>query len=250
MQQGLRSVRSYALYYGMGGEDVLSHYDLAVVDPGGRTPDGVEAIKERGTIALGYVSVLEVPRLAGVAAPPNVLRWQGQLQVQQEFNNWVLDPRAPLTRNRFLRVVESVLQQGYQGIFLDCVSNVEDRNLPVEFRNELVPATAWLVAEVVRQFPSCLVVQNWGLHYLLPMTGQYLDAVCWEDFPFSEIGPIPSVHSGIRKLNAMQEQVGLRVLALNQNIDDPVMSHVARAAAERCGFLWYGTTRYIDLPQQ
>ncbi len=249
MARGLRTIQSFALYYGMGGEDVLSHFDLALVDPGGRNRVGVRQLKERGAIALAYVSVLEVGRKTGYSPPANVLRWQGDPVANEEFNNWILDPRLAATQQRFDSLVHEALSLQYDGVFLDTIGDVEDRQFAPAFMGELVPAAAWLVAETARQYPQCLLVQNWGLHRLLPLTAPLLDGVCWEDFPYDEIGAVPTVHSGIRRMNSFQNQVGLQVLALNQGINSPAVARTAQDAAERCGFLWYGTSDYLQLPQ-
>lgn len=249
MSHALRSVRNFALYYGWGGEEPLSHFDLAIVDPGGRDADGVKRLKQRGSIALGYLSVLEVPRRSGLP-PANVLRFNGAPVEKTEFQNWILDPRSPQTLRRFKEDAEKVLHLGYDGFFLDTIGDIEDRRFPPPFMAELVPAAARLVSELVRQFPGRVVVQNWGLHHLLPLTASLLDGVCWEDFPYAQVGPVPSIHSGIRVLNNFQDQTGLRVLALNHSLTGPETAQDARAAAQRCGFIWYGIESYLHLPQE
>lgn len=248
MPQRLQSIRSYILYYGMQAEQTLVRYDLAIIDPRGRKAAAVRRLLDRGTLPVAYVSVLEVPQAGSGGPPPNALIWEGRPYSNHEFGNWVLDPRAPATKQRLLDLVEKALSGHHQGVFLDCIGDVEDRRFSPELRGELVAAAAWLVAEAARQYPSCLLVQNWGLHHLLPLTAQLIDAVCWEDFPYDQIGPVPTVHSGIRRLQTLQEEIGLRVLALNQEIGDAATYRQARDAADRCGFLWYGTTNYIDLP--
>lgn len=247
MPRRLRSIKSYALYYGMGGDEELSRYDLAIVDPGGRRLGGIQRLKERGTIALAYVSVLEVPHTAD-RPPANVLLVGGQPLVQTTWGNWVLDPRSPETRQRLLQQVDAVMQLKYDGVFLDCISNAEDRTLPPDLVTELVPAAARLVGDIAQRHRDCVIVQNWGLHRLLPLTASVIDGLCWEDFPFDQIGAVPTVHSGIRYLRSVNQQTGLRMLALNHGIVDDAARRLAMDAAERCGFLWYGCYEYIQLP--
>lgn len=245
----LKPFNSYAVYYGQAGEEILSRFDLAIVDPGGRSPAGVQRLKERGAAALAYVSALEVPRRPDTGPPGNVLIHNGRPASNEEFNNWVLDPRLPPTRRRFLDLAERALALGFDGIFVDTIGDVEDHRFPPELSGELLPAAAWLVAETARQHPNCVLVQNWGLFGLLPLTVHHLDGVCWEDFPFRQIGPLPSLHPGIRRLNSLQNRTSLRVLALNQGITDPSDRLRAVETAERCGFIWYGTSNYLELPQ-
>jgi hypothetical protein len=246
MTHALRSIQSYGLYYGVGGEEYLSRYDLAIVDPGGRGLSGVRRLKSRGSIALAYVSVLEVPRLPTAAPPAHVLTHEGKPLANETFNNWILDPRSPRTSQRMQELIQKALQLEYDGVFLDCLDDVESPLVPASMRMELLPATAWLVQEASQL--KCAVVQNWGLHHLLPLTAHVIDGICYEDFPYREVGMIPAMHSGIRFLQKVQTDLGVRVLALNHSITDLDSAAVARDTAERCGFTWYGTSTYTDLP--
>lgn len=247
MPNRLRGIRSFALYYGSGGEDALCTYDLAVLAPEGQTPAGLRRIRDAGTRVLAYVSVLEVPWSPGAPPPPNVLTEAGRSWANQAFANWVLDPRAPDTRTRLLHLAQRLVEQGYDGLFLDTVADVEDFPASPSLGAELVTAMAWLTASVAR-VARCILVQNRGLHRLLPLTAPYLDGVCWEAFPFRQIGPEPTVHSGIRTVQQLQRSHGLQVLALNEEELDAADRRLARAAAQRCGFHWYGTPRYVSEP--
>lgn len=250
MAHRLGSVRSYALYYGFGGEEILSQYDLAIVDPGGHDADGLRRLKAKGTLALAYISILEVNRRESGAPPHNVLRLKGQPMAKEEFDNWVLDPRSPLTSQRLLGLAEELWHRGYDGLFLDTIGDVEDRRFAPGEASELVVAASRLVRELHFTLPEAILVQNWGLHRLLPLTATWVDGVCWEEFPYKQVGPVPAVHSGIRTLQAYQDETRLRVLALNQAMANDGEREAAASAAERCNFLWYGTTDYLHLPGQ
>lgn len=246
----MKPIRSFAVYYGPDGENILSRFDLVIVDPGGRLPESVKRLKGRGSAVLAYLSALEVPRRPNEAPPRNVLVCNGRPAVNEEYNNWILDPRLPQTRLRLLELTERSLDLGFDGIFIDTIGDVEDCRFSPALSGEILPAASWLVAETSRKNPACFLVQNWGLMQLLPLTVSYLDAVCWECFPFEKIGPVPSLHPGIRRLSTLQSQTGLQVLALNQGITGQSARARAKAAAERCGFAWYGTSSYLELPQE
>lgn len=246
MVRRLLPIGSYALYYGAYGETFLSRYDLVVTDSGRRGPEGLRRIKQSGTLALAYVSTLEVPRVKAAWPPSNALTVSGVPQVNEPFGNWILDPRLDQTRIRLLSLVEQAYTQGYDGVFMDCLGDVEDERFEA-LRGEILPAAAWLVAEVARRYPSCILVQNWGLHHLLPLTAEMLDGVCWEDFPYRQVAREPQ-RSGVRNLQKLQQSLGLRVLALNHGLGDEASYLEARDAADRCGFLWYGCRDYLHLP--
>lgn len=247
MRADLSSVRSYALYYGWGGEEVLATYDLAIIAPEGHDADGLTRLRQHGTIALAYLGVLETPMHSEELMPEGTLTVDGKPWTNVAFGNWVLDPRSPATRRRVLRLGEEALALGCQGLFLDTLGDVEDPHLPPALRAQLLPAAASLVAELRRCLPA-LLVQNWGLQHLLPLTAPLLDGVCWEAFPYRSIKADPLAHGAIRKLRQLQAD-GLRVLALNEGVPEEHEDYGwARTVATRCHFLWYGTSRYIDLP--
>jgi hypothetical protein len=244
----LSSVRSYALYYGWGGEEVLATYDLAIIAAEGHDAEGLKRLRQHGTLPLAYVGALETPMHKDEATPDGVLTVGGVPWTNAAFGNWVLDPRAPATRRRLLRVAEQALLLGCQGLFLDTLGDVEDLRLPPALRAELLPAAANLIAELRRCLPGPLV-QNWGLQHLLPLTAPMLDGVSWEAFPYRSIKADPLTHSAIRNLHRLQAD-GVRVLALNEGLPPQHADYSwAQTVATRCQFLWYGTSRYIDLPQ-
>ena len=248
MPRALRGMRSVAFYYGRGSEHVLTSFELAVVQPDNLKTEAVEYMRSKGTRVLGYMSVLEIPRNPHRPVPASALRVGGAPLAQAEFNNWILDPRHPLVRERAYSLAAHIAELGYDGVFLDTIGDVEDRRIPTELRSLLVPAAAHLVAGLAEDVGCGAIVQNWGLYDLLPFTAPYLDGVCWENFPYREIGPLPVLHPGVRRLHAMQEQYGLTVIALNEGLTVGRERELAQAAAERCDFIWYGTENYTLLP--
>lgn len=242
----LHGVQRWIVYYGFGKLELLSRFELAVLAPGGHRRAELFWLKERGVRLLAYVSALEVSQQAEGLAPDNVLCVGTAPFCNEEFGNWVLDPRRSATSRRLNALAEAALDAGYDGLFLDTLGIVEDRRLSAPVRGELVPAAAWLVAELASQFPSVPLVQNWGFEQLLPLTAPWLAGVCWEDFPWRDIGLLPTSHAGVRKMVRLQEARPLRVFALNQGLRDPAERMEAQAAAERCGFAWYGAPTYLE----
>jgi hypothetical protein len=248
MPRGLRGIRSLAVYYGKGAEQVLSSFELVVVHPDNLKREAVEYLRSKGTRVLAYVSALEIPRDPQNPVPVSSLRVGGVPLVQSEFNNWILDPRHERVRARLYGLGEQIADIGFDGIFLDTIGDVEDRRIPPDLRAVLAPAAAHLVAGLSEEVGVGSIVQNWGLYDLLPLTAPYLDGVCWENFPYAKIGPLPALHSGVRRLHMLQEQYGFIVFALNEGLPVGRDRDIAMAAAARCDFVWYGTEDYTLLP--
>ena len=247
MSGALGRVGDFAVYYGTGGEQVLSRYDLAVVEPAGRGPQEIASLKSGGGLALAYLSVLERAGTRGEPAPAGVLAGDGRPVFNEQFGNWVLDPRDEGVRRRVLELAAYLLSQGYDGLFLDTLADLEDFALPPALRGECVLAAARLVADLAKS-RRCVLVQNRGFHQVLPVTARHLDGVCWEDFPYERIGRFPARYGGVRMLQTLERANGMRVLALNEGVSTPKEARSAQRVARRCGFPWYGTPRYTDLP--
>lgn len=245
----LRDVETYAVYYGCGGEDVLATYDLAVVAAPGRSPGEISAIKRKGTLVLAYLSVLEIHPEEG--PPAGVLVGRDGPVVNDQWGNWVLDPRHEATRDRALSEAEALLRQGYDGLFLDTLADLEDLPAAVGAGGQTaIVDAARLVAEVSDSF-HCILVQNRGFRRLLPLTMSYLDGLCWESFPYHRVGLFPAMNRTVRSLKRMERSTGLRVLALNEWAGGGATKgdrRRAQATARLCGFPWYGTRLYTDRP--
>lgn len=248
MPKGLRGTRSVAVYYGQGSEQVLSSFDLVVVHPDNVKATAVQFLRSKGTRTLAYLSALEIPRDPHRPVPETALRIGDTPLVQEEFNNWILDPRQPRVRDRLYDLAAKVSDLGFDGIFIDTLGDVEDRRIPASLRSLLAPAAAHLVAGLVEEVGCGAIVQNWGLYDLLPLTAPYLDGICWENFPYQRIGLLPALHPGVRRMHSLQEQYGLTVIALNQGLSVGKDRKLAKDAAAHCDFIWYGTEDYTLLP--
>jgi hypothetical protein len=192
-------------------------------------------MQAQGTTLLAYLSMLEVPDETSA-----VLRIDGVPQQNRAWGNWILDPRHPETERRVLAAAAALRHDGWDGIFLDTLGILESPALLTDL--ELVPAAARLVAAIAAGWPGGVLVQNWGLGLLLPLTAPYLQGVCWEDFPHAQLAAgDPQFTRLARRLQAWAAK-GLHVLALNE---DGTGGHVAEA----WGFPWYGAPgAYTRLP--
>jgi hypothetical protein len=246
MPRRLDAVRSFAVYYGRGGLDVLSTFDLLILEPLAWQAADLALLKNRGCLLVAYLSALEVP--ANGDPPAHLLRVNGQSVENRAYKNWILDPRATATRQRFLDKAATLLADGYDGLFIDTLADVEEGYVPADIRDLLVPAAARLVAEVAHGHPDALLLQNRGLNYLFPRTACHLDGVLWEDFPFAHsLLPVVERESWER-VAVLRQADRVRVLALNAGLV-PERQARARSIAAACGYPWYHADAYTLLPQ-
>lgn len=227
----LSQIKHWALYYGTLNPPALSRYDLVVVAPQAWRGDALARLRAGGARVLAYLSVLEVPKGRREPPPANVLRVDGRAADQPTWSTWILDPRRAETAARVYDQALTLMGQGFDGLFLDTLGDVEDQRLPPGLRSRLIPAVAHLVAGVRARIGGGLLVSNWGLGLLLDLTLPYVDAVCWEDFP---MGPPAQWQVELAKRLAEVAAQGVGVLSLSL-ADSP-----RPAWADELGLPWYG----------
>ena len=185
------SAKNYALYYGCGGANQLTQYDIAIVEPSGHSADSILEMKSSGTLVIAYLSVLEIPPWSedlGRLKTRDLLHLNGQPYLNQEFGNFWVDLRSSRWVNLLLERVDYLLDKvGYDGLFLDTIGYVESRLLSSDLRNKLQSAAVKIICKIRKRFPKCLLIQNCGLEDLFKRTAGYLDGICWENPPFNQL---------------------------------------------------------------
>lgn len=185
------SAKNYALYYGCGRANQLAQYDIAIVEPSGHSTDSLVEIKSSGTLAIAYLSVMEIPPWSEDLErlkTRDFLHLDGQPYLNQEFGNFWVDLCSSRWVNLLLERVDYLLEKvGYDGLFLDTVGYVESRLLSSKLRNKLQSAAVKIVGKIRKRFPECILIQNCGLEDLFIRTAGYLDGICWENPPLNQL---------------------------------------------------------------
>ncbi|OPZ75503.1 MAG: hypothetical protein BWY80_00121 [Firmicutes bacterium ADurb.Bin456] len=185
-RQRFKRIKNYCLYYGQGRAEMMTPFDLAVVEPSGQDESGRRLLKDNGTLVAGYVSVLEFPRdrcREMKLAAGDLLCSGSTPLLNTYYNNKIMDPRSERCRQilweRASRLIEG---QGYDGIFLDTIGDVEDERLAPDASGPVLIAAAKLVYDLRKTYPEHILIQNSGLINLWELTARYVDAFCWENF--------------------------------------------------------------------
>lgn len=230
-----RDAKTFAVYYGYGKEEELSRYDIAIVEPGGHNAEGIGRLEASGTVALAYVSVLEVnsstPGAQSLREEDFVFE-DGRPKCNETYHTKI----ARLYSDRWLsvllrRVERLLLCDGYDGIFLDTLADLECLDFSREEYHKMLNAALRLLAGLRSRFPQHLVVQNNGLGKLYSATSAYLDGICWENPPAADPAEIERLGKFLCDLS---ERGDLKILLLLNRDHD-----LWQRMAERYGFLSY-----------
>jgi len=181
-------IRTWLCYYGTAfGPEVYSRFDLVVLD-GQYHPPLVRRGKGR-PILLGYVSVGELEEgghlWARTTQRPYLVR------KNEQWNSWVVDVRHPLWQSfLFEKAIPSVVERGFDGLFLDTVDSSLDllRGAEGEKFQGTEAALQEIITRIKKEFPGKFVGLNRGLPIVSKVAGS-VDFVVVEDLYSYYSGP-------------------------------------------------------------
>lgn len=233
---------SFAVYYGHGQAERLAEFDLAIIEPKGHDEESLHRMREAGTLLIAYVSVTEVPEydpFLALLKPNDFLAVSGTPVTNPHFDTRLVDLRSRNWTNLLLhRIGQHIRLAGYDGLFLDTISNVEWPVLPAVVRAEQQEAAVRLVKQLRKLYPGHLLLQNNGFDRLCERTAPYLNGFCWENPDFVK----PETHDWHdrirRKLRALAKDHPIRVLAL---MEEETLSESATEEA----IYWSGRESYL-----
>jgi polysaccharide biosynthesis protein PelA len=244
-RKDIRQVRNYALYYGVGNANELAEFDLVIVEPLGQTKSNLTIMHQSKTIVIAYVSIMEIhPYHAcfGILQDDDFLNANGQRLKNDAYNTYILDLRS----TRWLGVLNHhignlLLNEDYDGIFLDTIGNVEMNHLPVGMQHIQKQAAISFIMQTRHIFPEAIIIQNNGLESLCLQAAPWLDAICWENPPFENKSSIKWMDMIITRLNQLKKENGIQTLLLleQSDVEENNKASLAKKLANTNGFLVY-----------
>jgi len=231
----IRSIQSFVVYYGAGKLDDLARYDLAIIDKNTLTPGEVAELESRGTLVVGYLSVGEIegndPWLRDGTVPRSWI-----LGRNKNWGSLFVDTSQPGWRDLMRQEAGSILDYGFDGVFLDTVDTA------IDVAPQTEPGMIELIRGLRAAYPNALLVQNRGFD-IAEQIPDVIDAEMFEDlstsYSFKKAEYIRVDNSGEAvQLVSLHESSGLPILALDY-ADPSDTATAARAVriAKSYGFI-------------
>lgn len=237
--------KNFVVYYGYGPLPEVGTFALAVLEPRGWKPNDLAALKERGTKLVGYVSSMEADarmRLEANLDDRDLLRLDGSVWENPEFQTVVVDPRSRRWRSYVIEQVRGLRAAGWDGVFVDGVGTMEDLRAEA-LRPWLVPALAELMGMMHRELDGRWLIQNNGVWLMLPLVGEWLDGLCWEGTKLVEELAQPWGQALLERLIDLSSRSGVLTLLLSEVAPDAADAEHEIASltelAREYGFLSY-----------
>jgi len=208
----IRSIQSFVVYYGAGKLDDLARYDLAIIDRNTLTPGEVTELESRGTLVVGYLSVGEIegndPWLKDGTVPRSWI-----LGRNKNWGSLFVDASQPGWRDLMTQEAGSILDYGFDGVFLDTVDTA------IDVAPQTEPGMIELIRGLREAYPNALLVQNRGFD-VAEQIPDVIDAEMFEDlstsYSFKKAEYIRVDNSGeAQQLVDLHGKTGLPILALD-----------------------------------
>jgi hypothetical protein len=237
--------RHYTVYYGYGPLPGLERFDWVILEPAGWLDQDRRRLLAQGPCVLAYLAMLEalpwVARDAGLRDTDylHLTHLDGRIWDKPDLNTRVVDPRSPTWRRYLEDRVRQLRHQGFHGVFLDTLGDVEDQ-VAAPLTGWLVPHAADLVRMVRSLWPDGLIALNNGIWLLLPLVAPLIDAICWEA-PLTDVALRTPWAQAALDLLARTTVGGDRVVLLLTHIPegDAAALDRFRGLAARLGFIPY-----------
>ncbi len=235
--------RSYAIYYGFGPLPGLDQFDLVVLEPQGWALADIRRLQSQGVKVLAYVSALEVPPWfrAVPLSDKDFILVDGKPWVRAPENNRVVRPGSRAWRNYLDQHFPSLYRQGWDGVFLDTLGDIEDSAVAEE-ADWLAPEAVDLVRLARSYFSDRLVMMNNGLWRLAPLATDHLDGVCWEGTFSRAVLREPWCQAMLDFLGQMTQRlhwVNLMLTQIPVTVQSDVLVKEFQDLARQFGFLPY-----------
>lgn len=174
--------RNFAVYYGRGCSRELACFDIAIVEPRAWDTQSLASLKSHNTMVLAYFSLLEPAPGEDITQlrARDLLQVDGRICREPTTGNLILDPRSRAARERLARLLPPILEQPYDGLFIDTAGDIE--RPPLFGEDDLFVATALMIRNIRQRWPGIVICQNWGLEKLRYFSVDYVDAFCWENY--------------------------------------------------------------------
>ena len=244
----------FAIYYGKGALDRLIQFDVVIIEPGHRTAEEIEVLKLHGTLVLAYVSVMEIHQehpLRSYVKEDLYLREANPpygFLIQKEYQNRIVGMDSSNWRGLLLHHIGRLItREGYDGVFLDTIGDVEISNIPNPMRQ--VDGAKTFVELIRSTFPNHVIVQNNGLEILCNYTAPYLDGIAWENPPLEIKESKQWVKLIAERLVRLKKHYPLRVITLfeGKRQENRFAFLRGRSFAQEHGFTaYFSPNHYLD----
>lgn len=227
------NVSKFVVHYGHNHLSKLSDFDLIVLESKAHAPEDIKAIKKDTNYVLAYLNVFEIDQEQAEYKDfiDHVLK--GTNSSERVF----IDLRSKLWIDfLYSKVKKMINEDGYDGIFIDTLSYIEDCIDSDSIMFSQILALCDFMKRIKTDFHDIRIIQNNGFAIVLNYTKTYLDGICWEN-PENSSSEMRRINKKIiKKINASMEENQLIVLLLTE---ETKKKSYFKMIADKNNYLYY-----------
>ncbi len=214
---------SIAFFYGANPPvSSLSQFDRLVLESENLRPSELNNLKQHGSDTYAYLSIGEVSSQRSWA---DLIKPEWTLGVNTEWNSTVLDMTNTGWHQFVLQRVELLLQQGFDGLFLDTMDSYQLYAKDQAMLASQQAALANLIQKIKLQHPSVKLISNRGFE-VMNKIGKHLEAVAAESL-YSRWNNSAGSYQPVPIADRQWLQAKLTEAKNNHNIDVIAIDYVA-----------------------
>lgn len=256
MENSLRKDRlllsqNFALYYGYDQVDLLSRFDMVIVEPKGQNVNNLNRLRKWNTLVFTYLSLMEVHPNEPIfqqLTEEDFLTIKGKKVINQTFGTYLVNLKSESWIRFLLREIQHrFITLESDGIFIDTIGDVE--GLPENDREIQLTAIINLLYVIKLIYPNHLLIQNNGLEHVCLRTAPYIDGICWENPPVSLSESTEWVRLILNRLLTLKNKWNLKVLLLlEESVEKKRKAYIkARKIAKENELLLYSAPKnYVE----
>lgn len=238
-----KKIENYAVYYGYENQEMLSNYDLIIVEPKAQNQQSLAVLKSKGAAIIAYISFVEIipDQLESFGFNDSILLRENDLPVKDlRFGNYLANLSAEAWQNYLINEVSNLIGvKGYDGIFIDTIANIEVQKILNHYGHQFHQVYASLLEKIKETFPKSILIQNNGLNSVFDYSGSLIEGICWENPPIGLFTSLLWVKLIEKKIKLRNKQThGKKMMVLLLEEEHLYNSQIKRYAKKK-GWLYY-----------
>lgn len=219
------ATQSVAFYYGANPPvNSLSQFDRLILESENIRPSELGKLKQHGSSTYAYLSIGEVgPQRSW----KQLIDPQWTMGPNTTWNSTVMDMTSTGWHNFVLQRVALLLEQGYDGLFIDTMDSYKIYAKDIATRILQENALADLISKIKLQHPSIKLISNRGFE-VMEKIGGHLESVAAESL-FSRWNNKAKAYQPVPKADNKWLHDRLTEVKNTHNVDIIVIDYVASA---------------------
>ena len=223
-KQDLQQVDDYNIFYDKPTNKIMNEMqqlDLVIIEPHYYKKEDIEFIKSKGTLVFGYLNIMERDNwnvsINDYLNREDFFYRDGEKIYFEKWDSYLLDITSNHYQSLLLTELSTeITNKGFDGVFLDTIGDIDDQHFSdKETLTDQQEGVTTFLNKISKNYPSLLLIQNWGFRTLKDFTNPYVDGVLWENFDYKLIKDDAWSLNWIEELSRLSSKQNLAIFTVS-----------------------------------